>query len=83
MPWRMFFEPRQHDTSRAFPHKRPTKASKPGGGEGEQHPEQKTGFKPPLPFEDDGFQVDMTVLQDLVDSGEKEKYSNSSSTTVM
>eukprot|EP00903_Cladosiphon_okamuranus_P020592 g18902.t1 len=42
------------------------------GSEGEQQPqhsEQKIGFKPPLPLEDDGFKVDMMALEDLVKSG--------------
>lgn len=34
------------------------------------HSEQKIGFQPPPPLEDDGHRVDMSSLQDLVDSGE-------------
>lgn len=35
-----------------------------------QHSEQRAGFRPPAPLEDDGFRVNIADLQDLVDSGE-------------
>lgn len=41
-----------------------------GGGNQGVHSEQKAGFQPPSPLEDDGHRVDMSSLQDLVDSGE-------------
>lgn len=41
-----------------------------GGGEG-VHSEQKTGYQPPSPLEDDGYVVDLALLQDLFDSGER------------
>jgi len=45
-----------------------------GDGAGDRsegkHPEQKAGFRPPAPLEDDGFTVNIAELQDLVDSGE-------------
>lgn len=76
-PWRnrLCLKPRQHHAvSGVIRGARGLTASRSGAGgegEGEKHPEQKTGFRPPLPLEDDGFQVDMTALQDLVDAGEK------------
>ncbi|CAM9526905.1 unnamed protein product [Ectocarpus sp. 6 AP-2014] len=39
-----------------------------GGGEG-VHSEQKTGYQPPSPLEDDGHVVDLSLLQDLLESG--------------
>ncbi|CAN0089574.1 unnamed protein product [Scytosiphon promiscuus] len=41
----------------------------PGNGVGSEHSEQKTGFQPPPPLDDDGWVVDMASLEDLVDSG--------------
>ncbi len=43
-----------------------------GGGERSEgrHSEQKDGFRPPSPLEDDGFAVNIAELQDLVESGE-------------
>lgn len=35
-----------------------------------QHSEQRSGFRPPLPLEDDGHIVDMSLLRYLLDSGE-------------
>lgn len=41
------------------------------GGDGQpQHPEQRAGFRPPSPLVDDGHVVDLSSLQDLLDSGE-------------
>lgn len=38
-------------------------------GSGGTYSEQKAGFQPPSPLEDDGHRVDISSLQDLVDSG--------------
>lgn len=43
------------------------------GGDGRNqglHSEQKAGFQPPSPLDDDGHRVDLSSLQDLLDSGE-------------
>ena len=39
------------------------------GGEA-QHSEQRLGFRPPAPLEEDGHVVDLLSLEDLFDSGE-------------
>ncbi|CAM9703349.1 unnamed protein product [Ectocarpus sp. 4 AP-2014] len=39
-----------------------------GGGEG-VHSEQKNGYQPPSPLKDDGHVVELSLLQDLLDSG--------------
>ena len=85
MPYGCLFlgkPPRQRDASVTLSRGLQASSSKPGADYGEkkqqqqqqqqqqEHSEQKAGFKPPLPLEDDGFQVDMTELQDLVESGE-------------
>ena len=41
-----------------------------GLGAETQHSEQRTGFRPPAPLEEDGHAVDLLSLQDLLDSGE-------------
>lgn len=35
-----------------------------------QHSEQRPGYRPPLPLEDDGHIVDLSLLRYLLDSGE-------------
>lgn len=48
----------------------PGSEAKPGSKGSVEHSEQRSGFQPPPPVEDDGHVVDMSSLQDLVDSGE-------------
>lgn len=36
----------------------------------ERHSEQRNGFQPPPPLEDDGYIVDLDSIQDLFDSGD-------------
>lgn len=68
--------PRHSRWSVGFRYRRPivehAAAAGDGGGDRSEgkHSEQKDGFRPPAPLEDDGFAVNVAELQDLVDSGE-------------